>query len=263
PELVVTAWSPEIAGAAAAAGADRVLRRVFAAPSGDPGAFAEPFLPRVVWPAEMEGFDGWMTGERVTSGNLGLLHRASSRGPVAADWPLNILNGHAAAKVAGMGAGFVWASPELSGRQLADLVTTSAVPVGCVVWGRLELMVAEQCVLMAAGDCGRRCASCARRRGWWRLRDHKGYEFPVTTDESGRTHVMNSVTLDLVRALDEVVACGVSAVRVDFTDEGVSRVAEVVRAVRSALTAVVNGAPAPERPLVEPSTSGHFYRGVL
>lgn len=263
PELVVTAWSPEIAGAAAAAGADRVLRRVFAAPSGDPGAFAEPVLPRVVWPAEMEGFDGWMTGERVTSGNLGLLHRASSRGPVAADWPLNILNGHAAAEVAGMGAGFVWASPELSGRQLADLVTTSAVPVGCVVWGRLELMVAEQCVLMAAGDCGRRCASCARRRGWWRLRDHKGYEFPVTTDESGRTHVMNSVTLDLVRALDEVVACGVSAVRVDFTDEGVSRVAEVVRAVRSALTAVVNGAPAPERPLVEPSTSGHFYRGVL
>lgn len=263
PELVVTAWSPEVAEAAAAAGADRVLRRVFSAPPEGPRASAEPLLPRVAWPAEIESFDGWMTGEHVTSGNLGLLHRASRRGPVAADWPLNVLNGHAAAEVAEMGAGFVWASPELSGRQLAELVATSVIPVGCVVWGRLEMMVAEQCVLMAAGDCGRRCGSCARRRGWWRLRDHKGYEFPVTTDGSGRSHVMNSVTLDLVRALDEVVASGVSAVRVDFTDESASRAAEVVRAVRSALTAVVSGAPAPDRPLVEPSTSGHFYRGVL
>ncbi len=263
PELVVSAWNEEIAEAAVAAGADGVLRRVFSAPTACDRVPAEPLLPRIAWPAEVEDLDGWMDGGRVTSGNLGLLHRAARRGPVCADWPLNVLNAHAAAEVAELGAEFVWASPELSGRQLAELVATSAIPVGCVIWGRLELMVAEQCVLIAAGTCGRRCATCARRTGWWRLRDQKGYEFPVTTDESGRSHIMNSVTLDLVRALDEVVASGVSAVRIDFTDESSERAAEIVRAVRSALTAVSDGASPPEWPLVEPSTSGHFYRGVL
>jgi putative protease len=211
----------------------------------------------------MQGYDVWLGREGLTAGNLGLLRRAASRGAVKADWPLNAINPHAAAALAEMGAEFVWASPELSGRQLAALADSSPVPVGCMVWGRLELMVAEQCVLQAAGSCARRCASCARRKGWWRLRDQKGYEFPVTTDSSGRSHLMNSVTLDLVRALDEVVAAGVSAVRVDFSDESPARAAEVVRGVRSALTAVLSGAGALDKPLVDPSTSGHFYRGVL
>lgn len=263
PELVVTAWSAEVAAAAARAGADRVLLRSFGArPSVD--AEMDRLLPRVVWPAESLAYDGLLGNDRVTVGNLGLLHRGAARGTaVHADWPLNTLNAQTAAQLRDMGAAFVWASPELSGRQLAGLAAASPVPVGCVIWGRLELMVAEQCVLQAAGECSRRCASCARRTGWWRLRDQKGYEFPVTTDPSGRSHVMNSVTLDLVRALDEIVATGVAAVRVDFSNETPARAAEVIRGVRGALTAVVSGAGAPERPLVEPSTSGHFYRGLL
>ncbi len=263
PELVVTVWADEAAAACREAGADRVLLRVFGPPSGSEPADVEPLLPRVAWPAEVPAYDAWLGSGRVSAGNIGMLRRAAARGAVEADWPLNVLNAHAAAQVHDMGADLVWASPELSGRQLAALAASSPVPVGCVVWGRLELMVAEQCVLMAAGACGRRCASCPRRSGWWRLRDQKGYEFPVTTDVSGRSHVMNSVTLDLVRALDEIVAAGVAAVRVDLTDESPARAAEVVRAVRSALTAVVGGAGAPVRPLAEPSTSGHFYRGLL
>jgi collagenase-like PrtC family protease len=56
---------------------------------------------------------------------------------------------------------------------------------------------------------------------------------------------MNSVTLDLSRAMDEIAAAGVAAVRIDFSDEGAERAAEVVRAF-----------------LVAPATSGHFYRGL-
>ncbi|MDO8847524.1 MAG: U32 family peptidase [Coriobacteriia bacterium] len=263
PALVVAAWTEDVAVAARDAGADRVLLRTFGSPGAAPGSGFAPLLPRVAWASEVGGYDSVLGTEGLTVGNLGLLRRAAERGGVAADWPLNVLNAHAAAQLASMGADFVWASPELSGRQLAGLVAASPLPVGCVIWGRLELMVAEQCVLQAAGPCSRRCASCSRRAGWWRLRDQKGYEFPVTTDSSGRSHVMNSVTLDLIRALDEIIASGVAAVRVDFSDEPPARVAEVVRAVRSALVAVGSGAGAPEKPLVDPSTSGHFYRGLL
>jgi len=151
PELVVSAWNEEIAEAAVAAGADGVLRRVFSAPTACDRVPAEPLLPRIAWPAEVEDLDGWMDGGRVTSGNLGLLHRAARRGPVCADWPLNVLNAHAAAEVAELGAEFVWASPELSGRQLAELVATSAIPVGCVSLGQARADGGRA----VRADCGR------------------------------------------------------------------------------------------------------------
>lgn len=260
PALVATVWDEAAAEACLSAGADRVLMRVF----GPPTAVSlpdrvQPLLPRIVWPDEVARYAGWLGGD-IVAGNLGTL--ASATGRVEADWPLNVVNPYAAAELAEMGAAFVWASPELSGRQLAALVREAPVPVGFVIWGRTELMVAEQCVLQAAGACGRRCASCARAKSWWRLRDQKGYEFPVTTDPSGRAHIANSVTLDLVRALPEIVAAGVSAVRLDFTDESPQRMRGVISGVRAALDSAVRGGTAATEPLVSPSTSGHFYRGL-
>lgn len=267
PLVVATAWSLQVAEACLAAGADRALLRVFGPPDTDAASVlpdgVSPLLPRVMWPAEVPGYDAWLEQASPTCGNLGSLKRASARGDAGADWPLNALNPHTAAALGDFGATFLWASPELSGRQLAELCAASVLPIGCVVWGRLELMISEQCVLQVAGACSRACDTCERRRSWWRLRDGKGYEFPVTTDRSGRSHIMNSVTLDLTRALDEVVAAGVGAVRLDFADESPERAADVVGAVRSTLTAVAGGARPPDEPLVKPATSGHFYRGVL
>jgi len=261
PALVAVAWDWATAQACKDAGADEVLLRVFGRPDGPLPEGVRPLLPRVAWDDDVEALEAWLDSGPVTVGNLGLLAQAALRGPVIADWPLNVVNEHAAAALGDMGATFLWASPELSERQLALLAGGSPVPVGCVVWGRIELMVSEQCVLQASGPCARRCESCARRDGWWRLRDQKGYEFPVTTDLVGRSHIMNAVTLDLTRALDEVLATGVEAVRADFSDEDPPRAAEVVRAIRSALQAAVEGAPLPEG-IVKPATSGHFFRGV-
>ena len=261
PRLVATAWDPAVARACVEAGAEEALLRVFSRPDAPLPEGVRPLLPRVAWDDDVEALDAWLDGGPVTSGNLGMLARAALRGPVAADWPLNVLNEHAAAALGAMGASFVWASPELSGRQLARLAERSPVGVGCVVWGRLELMAAEQCVLQSAGVCGRRCQSCVRRNDWWHLSDQKGYEFPVTTDPSGRSHVLNSVTLDLTRAFDEILAAGIDAVRVDLGDESPARAATVVHAVRSALQAAAEGAPAPA-PIDQPTTSGHFFRGV-
>lgn len=262
PELVAAVWDSETAEACRSAGADSVLQRVFASTPTDTtvAAGSTALLPRVVWPKDAAPLDRWLL-EHSAVGNLGSLHRADV--DVAADWPLNIVNAHAATAAQELGAELVWASPELSGRQLAALASASPVPVGCVIWGRTELMVSEQCVLQASGTCARRCVSCARRSGWWRLRDQKGYEFPVTTDPSGRSHIMNSVTLDLVRALDEIVAAGVAALRVDFSDESPEGAAEVVRQIRAALDTVLAGGAPPDEPIARPATSGHFYRGLL
>jgi len=273
--VVCTAWDAETAIACRDAGADEVYLRVFA---GTPAAplpdGVRPLLPRVVWPDEVDGLAAWLGVGPALVGNLGLVCAARSTAAVAsstahtadavvhADWPLNVLNAHAAAALADLGVASVWASPELSGRQTAALVAASPIPVGMLVWGRTELMIAEQCVLEAAGECGHRCARCPRRDRWWRLRDQKGYEFPVTTDPSGRSHILNSVTLDLSRALDEVVATGVHAVRLDFAAEGSEPAAEYTRRMREALVTVRRGGTPPDSLSGEPVTSGHFFRGV-
>lgn len=263
PRLVATAWDLPTAVACRKAGADAVWLRV--QPGDERSPLPEgvrPLLPRVVWPGEFERVASWVDGGPIVTGELGSFARAAAHGVAEADWPLNLLNRHAIEALADAGASCAWLSPELSGRQIAEVASTSPVPVGCLIWGRIEVMVTEQCVLMAAGPCGRRCATCARRRGWWRLRDQKGYEFPVTTDVAGRSHVLNSVTLDLSRALDEIIESGVDAVRLEFADEGPGRAAEIVRSMRSALSSVGSGGPAPTEPLVSPATSGHFYRGL-
>jgi len=195
-------------------------------------------------------------------GNLGLIGPAASTGAVVeAHWSLNALNAPAVDQLAELGAGLVWLSPELSGRQIAEVCSATRTPVGISVWGRQEVMVTEHCVLMAQGDCDRRCASCARRSSAHGLRDRKGYEFPVQTDIAGRTHVFNSVRLDLTAALPEIVESGVAALRVDVHTESPANAAAAVVTVLAAREAVMNGRE-PVAPPRAASTSGHFFRGL-
>lgn len=264
-ELVVGVSDLATAEACLRAGASRALlavpalREPVVLPAG-----VEPLLPRIVHDDELPRVLEWAgDGGRVTAGNLGVLAAAVSRGAcVGADSSLNVVNAASAAVVGQFGASLLWASLELSGRQLAELAATSPVPVGAVVFGRAELMVAEQCVLQAIGECGRRCATCARRRGRWDLADEKGYRFPVYTDEDGRSRIYNSVRLDLTKAMAEVLDSGVRAVRLDFHTDDVATAEATTRRFRRILDAHGAGLPLPEAPSSGPVTSGHFFRGV-
>lgn len=264
PTLVAAVDSLETAHACLAAGADRVLLAV--APSDAVESLpprVEALLPRIAHDDEMPALLAWADGGDVTTGNLGLLKALAGQGsPVAADWGLNVVNPWTAEALAGLGARMVWASPELSGRQLAALSESSPLPVGALVFGRLELMVAEHCVIGTGVECARDCAGCARRRRRWMLLDRKGYEFPVTTDASGRTHLYNAVMLDLSRSVRELLDAGLAALRLELHALTAEEAAEATRAWRRVLDDAMAGGPSPLTPLVEPATSGHFYRGV-
>jgi putative protease len=264
PALVVAVADRRVAAACVAAGADRVLCTVQAGDSAAAlPAGVTPLLPRIAHDPEIDALMAAVTpGEHVATGNLGLLAAAARSGAtVEADTGLNAVSAWTVAALADAGASFVWASPEVSGRQLAAMADASPVPLGVVVHGRLELMVAEHCVLQAAGECSHRCEGCARRRQAWVLRDAKGYAFPVTSDSCGRAHVYNSVPLDLSRALPEIVDAGVAAVRLELFTSSPDEAAALVKAYRRLLADAAAGRAA-ETSLVSPSTSGHFYRGV-
>lgn len=222
-----------------------------------------PSLPRTVYDADVDRLVATTGGfERVQAATLGLLSRLSREGKrTEAHWSLNATNPHAVAELADLGANFVWLSPELSSRQIETVAKQSPLPVGIAVSGRQEVMVTAHCVLMAKGPCSERCATCRRREGWHFLRDRKGYSFPVRTDSSGRSHIYNSVPLDLTHALSEVLSTGVAAIRLDLETETTNRAAAEVSRVRQALQNALAGRPA-HRGDRDKVTSGHFFKGV-
>ncbi|GAV31583.1 collagenase and related proteases [Coriobacteriaceae bacterium EMTCatB1] len=262
PELAVVAWTREQAQAALEAGADAVFVRVarpedlFRVPAG-----AWPAFPRVTPQNDIAA--AWLGGQtpaRALAGTLGMLSALADAGSqVEADWPLNAMNQWTAATLSDLGASRVWLSPELPGALVRTAASASPKPVGVLLAGRLELMVAEHCVLAAAGRCAASCDVCATRSKPAVLRDRKGFEMPVFTDSDGRSHVYNAVPLDLVRVLDEVVESGASAVRLDVTIEPPAEVRRLVSALRAALD--TNADPATVT-LYRPSTTGHYFRRI-
>ncbi|MDZ4179979.1 MAG: hypothetical protein U1E29_12235, partial [Coriobacteriia bacterium] len=68
--------------------------------------------------------------------------------------------------------------------------------------------------------------------------------------------------LDLSRALPEIVAAGVSAVRLDFTVEHQQEAQHLTKVLREALMAAASGRSADTDSLTAQGTSGQFFRGV-
>lgn len=277
PEIVVRTDDVAVAKACLAAGAQRAIVPGWALlDQGDLPRGIVPELPRIAHDREVEDLvKGVAHVPRVNVGNLGLLAAVATNGGPRSDdrtsveeqvleahWGLNAVNPWTVRTLAALGAGFVWLSPELSGRQIASVVQRSGLPIGVGLYGRQETMVMEHCVLMSMGPCGQLCGTCPRRKSWHALRDAKGYSFPVSTDPMGRSHVYNSVPLDLTRALPEIIEAGVAAVRLDFTVEHIQEAQKITRLVREAIVAAVSGKPAEDAKLAPQATSGHFYRGV-
>ena len=164
PDLVVAVLTRAAADVCREAGADRVVLACGSKPRV--GAPFGAHLPRLVHDSQMPRVleCAGASADAAVAGNLGVVRRLGAEGrTVEADWGMNVVNPWAVEALAGLGATAVWASTELSGRQIASLVAGSRVPVGVVVGGRLELMVAEHCVLQAAGPCDHVCAGCTRR----------------------------------------------------------------------------------------------------
>ena len=194
--------------------------------------------------------------------NLGQVERALEMGAEVEVGPhipvTNLADLHLMAE---RGVSRIWLSPELSQVQIEELGEASAVPLGLTIMGSQELMVTEHCLLMSQGPCNQECATCPRRKSPHYLKDRKGYEMPVITDCTGRSHVFNAVSLDIARSMPDLVAAGITSVMVDTT---MMNVDEATKAVKRAVRARDLAQRGDNRVgKSEGTTSGHLFRGVM
>lgn len=284
--IAVIATNPDCARAAKRAGADEVIvpalnyRRGQAQQEGmlvgDPSQ--SPFPKKcTIWIPSIDHdpvgesreaaleCDAWANvseGHAVLVESLGALHRALQAGCEIEIGPgLPMVNCDSLRLAQAFEATRVWLSPELNLRQIAELASCADAPrLGIKVAGAQELMVTEHCLLMSQGECAQNCDECKRRRVPFALEDRKGYMFPVASDALGRSHLYNSVALDNVASVPDLVQAGVTGFMVDATLMSSEQCAQATGRLAKALQVWADDGNALTK--LPGTTTGHLHRGV-
>ena len=145
----------------------------------------------------------------VLAGNIGHLSLVRDTGlAVYGDYGLNVFNGRALDYLRKKGLSSACLSFELRFARLRDL--PKCLPAEAIVYGRLPLMITENCLIENAGAC-----RCDRPNF---LTDRTGAAFPLLPAYGHRTEIQNSRVLWLADR-PEYRRLGLSFARLRFTTE--------------------------------------------
>ena len=176
-------------------------------------------------------------------GNLGHVALARRAGmSLRGDFGLNAFNSRTLNVLCDAGFLSATASFELRLAQIRDL--RKSLDLEMIVYGRLPLMVSDQCVIRhSAGRCA--CAAPAQ------MADRTGNVFHVVKDFGCRNVIYNAHKLYLADRMSDVEVCGLWGARLLFTTESARECVEVAKAYLGR---------SDYRPNV--LTRGLYYRGV-
>ena len=208
-------------------------------------------LPRIVHDGELPRLRQAMFAVRslgireVLAGNLGLLIPARECGmSIRGDFGLNLYNSLAVNITRELELISTALSFEMTLPQIRDV--SKAVPCEILSYGRLPLMVTENC--LTQGKTG----ECTCHLSPVKLIDKTGAEFPVIKDGSTcRSILLNGKKLNWLDRQDDLARLGLWATRLYFTTENPKEVDQVLAAQQSP-TAFDPGA----------CTRGLYLRGI-
>lgn len=160
------------------------------------------------------------------------------------DFGLNIMNSQSIRALKEMGLGACTLSFEMTLPQIRDLSYT--LPAEMIVYGRLPLMITENCVLRRLDGSG-----CPCDGGPVYITDKTGRSFPIYKEEGCRSTLYNSEPLYLADKQGDLKNIGVRWLRLNFTTENPRE------CLRMALAYIEGGGAQPQK-----MTRGLYYRGV-
>ncbi len=186
-------------------------------------------LPRIIQDHEMQNMAHMLDvahdlGVRhVLLGNLGHLELARSRGfALCGDFGLNVYNSRTMNTLREIGFASATVSFEMTLPQIRDI--SKAVPTEAIVYGRLPLMVTENCLIR------NRTGQCSCTTGITRLQDRMGEEFPIIKDgDACRSVILNGKKLYWLDRREDWRKLGLYALRLLFTTENSREVDQVLK----------------------------------
>ena len=190
-------------------------------------------LPRIVHDSEMDRMKEnlrlvrQMGVREVLVGNLGLLIPAREMGmKIRGDFGLNLYNSGSVNLMKDLELTSATLSFEMTLPQIRDV--SKAVPCEIFAYGRLPLMVTENCLIRG------RTGGCTCNLGNTKLTDKTGADFPIIKDgEKCRSILLNGKKLSWLDRQSDLARLGLWAVRLYFTTENAKEVDHVLAAYRN------------------------------
>ncbi len=187
-------------------------------------------------------------GARVMVNNLGQINSLDNA-ELLGGHRLNVFNSQAAEMLSEMGLKTFTASPELNQKELKSLRQSTDLPIEIIAYGRLGLMLMENCVIKSA-------YRCACDKASFSLKDRKNVEFPVIC-QNCRNIILNSCPVYMADRIDDIKNLQIDRIRLSFTVENPDLCCIIIDEYKKALSGQRVTSPKFDY------TRGHFYRGVL
>ena len=189
----------------------------------------------------------------LVTGNVGIINKFKGRTSIIGDYKLNAFNSYSP-NIYGDSLLGSCLSIELNKNEIAAVLDSKKVPFQMLVYGKPELMVTEYCPVgsVFGGKCEKKDCDRNCEKANYILKDRMNVEFSLTQDKFCRTHIFNSVPINLIPNMKELLKLGVDSFRLDFIDESYEETVKVLENFKSGnwLDDYKN------------FTRGHFKRGV-
>ena len=184
--------------------------------------------------------------------NIGIINKYKKELYIIGDYKLNIFNRETLEFYKG-DMDILTISEELNRKEMKASLKGFKGNVAKIIYGKTELMVSEYCPIGSTfgekctdKDCNKAC-----ERDSFTLIDRVNEKFNIMTDVFCRSHILNSLPLNLIEEIDDLKDMGISSLRLDFTDEGRDKVRKVINELNGKI-------------LIDNKnyTKGHYRRGV-
>ncbi len=186
--------------------------------------------------------------KRVCIQNLGQLTSAKGR-EITAGHRLNIANSETVRMLSEAGILRAVLSPELNLKAISSLRKYTDMELEVIGYGRLPLMLLENCLIKSNGACG--CES-----GCFSLKDRKNEEFPLIPTRCGNL-IYNGKPIYMADRISDIKNLQIDSIRLCFTLENYDKCCIIIREYQDALSGKSVKSSSDD------FTRGHFYRGML
>lgn len=188
----------------------------------------------------------------IITSNAGIIRRYRDSMFIIGDYKLNIFNNEGA-EFYSEDVDIPCLSLELNRREIKEVMKDIKCKVGVNIYGKTELMVSEYCPVGSTfgnKSSNKECSGPCMKDDFT-LIDRMNEKFRVLCDNNCRSHILNSLPINLIEEAEEMKTFNIENFRVDFLDETYEEVKDVLVQINSS-----------KKNETRTYTKGHYKRGV-
>lgn len=188
----------------------------------------------------------------IITSNAGIIRKYKDSMFIIGDYKLNIFNNEGA-EFYSEDVDIPFLSLELNRKEIKEVMKEIKCKTGVNIYGKTELMVSEYCPVgstFGSKTSKKECSGPCMKDNFT-LIDRMNEKFRVLCDNNCRSHILNSLPINLIEEAEEMKSFNIENFRIDFLDESYEEVRDVLAQVNS-------GKKNENRTY----TKGHYKRGV-